>query len=134
MRAVSLISVRCFLVCFTDCFMPRSLLASLHGRKVMVRGDPTIKMYRRVGKKRYLRGKHVYVHERICVPIPSRLHNKVKPFLNHRLRITIANQNSDLVINLHPVKTFRHAELPPAKTSPKHNHDHHFKHENAVSP
>jgi hypothetical protein len=27
------------------------------------------------------------------------------------------------VIKLHPVKTFRHAELPPVKTSPKHNPD-----------
>jgi hypothetical protein len=92
----------------------------------MVRGDPTIKMYRRLGKKRYLRGKQVYEHERIHVPIPSRLHNKVKPFLNHRLRITIASQNEDLVINLHPVKTFRHAELPPVKTSPKHNPERQF--------
>jgi len=79
----------------------------------MVRGDPTIKINRRLGKKRYLRGKHVYLHERICVPIPSRLHHKVKPFLNHRLKIGVANQNSELVIKLHPVKMFRHAELPP---------------------
>ena len=86
----------------------------------MVRGDLTVKIYRRLGKKRYLRGKHVYEYERIHVPIPSRLHNKVKPFLNHRLKITIASQNEDLVIKLHPVKTFRPAELPPVKTSPKH--------------
>ena len=92
----------------------------------MVRGDPTIKIYMRLGKKRYLRGKHVYLHERICVPIPSRLHDKVKPFLNHRLKISGANQNGELVIKLHPVKSFRHAESPPDKTSPKHNHDHQF--------
>jgi len=86
----------------------------------MVRGDPTIKIYRRLGKKRYLRGKHVYEYERICVPIPSRLHDKVKPFLNQRLKIDVASQNSGLVIILHPVKTFRHAELSPVKTSPNH--------------
>jgi hypothetical protein len=86
----------------------------------MVRGDPTIKIYRRLGKKRYLRGKHVYEYERIHVPIPRRLHHKVKPFLNQRLEINVANQNSGLVIKLHPVKTFRHAESPPDKTSPKH--------------
>ena len=86
----------------------------------MVRGDPTVKIYRRLAKKRYLRGKHVYEYERIHVPIPSRLHNKVKPFLNHRLKIGVANQNEDLMIKLHPVKTFRHAESPPDKTSPKH--------------
>jgi len=92
----------------------------------MVRGDPTIKIYRRLGKKRYLRGKHVYEYERICVPIPSRLHDKVKPFLNQRLKIDVASQNSGLVIILHPVKTFRHAESPPDKTSPKHNPDRQF--------
>jgi hypothetical protein len=92
----------------------------------MVRGDPTIKIYRRLAKTRYLGGKYVYVHERICVPIPSKLHNKVKPFLNHRLKIGVANQNEDLVIKLHPVKSFRHAESPPDKTSPKHRPERQF--------
>jgi len=92
----------------------------------MVRGDPTVKIYRRLAKKRYLRGKHVYRHERICVPIPSRLHHKVKPFLNQRLKMGVANQNEDLVIKLHPVKSFRHAELPPDKTSPKHRSEPRF--------
>ncbi len=76
----------------------------------MVRGDSTIKIYRRLGKKRYLNGKHVYEHERIHVSIPSKLHEKIKPFLNQPLKIEVANQNDRLVITLHPVKTFRHAE------------------------
>lgn len=76
----------------------------------MVRGDSTVKIYRRLGKKRCLNGKHIYEHERIHVPIPSKLHEKIKPFLNQLLKIKIANQNGDLVITLHPVKTFRHAE------------------------
>jgi len=76
----------------------------------MARDSLTIKIYRRLGKKRYLKGKHVYEHERICVPIPSKLHDKIKPFLNHRLKISLATQNSDLLITLHPAKTFRHAE------------------------
>ena len=76
----------------------------------MARGDSTIKIYRRLGKKRYLNGKHIYEHERIHVPIPSKLHEKVKPFLNQPLKIKIAKKNGDLVITLHPVKTFRHAE------------------------
>ena len=76
----------------------------------MVRGDSTVKIYRRLGKKRYLNGKHIYEHERIHVPIPSKLHEKIKPFLNQPLKIKVANQNGDLVITLHPVKTFRHAE------------------------
>jgi hypothetical protein len=76
----------------------------------MVRGDSTVKIYRRPAKKRYLNGKHIYEHERIHVPIPSRLDDKTKTFLNQPLKIDLANQNGDLVITLHPVKTFRHAE------------------------
>lgn len=76
----------------------------------MVRGDSTVEIYRRLGKKRYLNGKHIYEHERIHVPIPSRLDEKTKTFLNQPLKIDLANKNGDLVITLHPVKTFRHAE------------------------
>jgi hypothetical protein len=76
------------------------------GGKVMVRGDSTVKIYRRLGKKRYLEGKYIYRHERIYVPIPSKLHSKIKPFLNHRLKIDLTSQNGDLVITLHPVKRF----------------------------
>lgn len=66
----------------------------------MVGGDQTVKIYRRLGKKRYLKGKHTYKHERIYVPIPSRLHDKIKPFLNQRLKIDITSENDDLVITL----------------------------------
>jgi hypothetical protein len=100
----------------------------------MARDSLTIKIYRRLGKKRYLKGKHVYEHERICVPIPSKLHDKIKPFLNHRLKISLATQNSDLLITLHPVKTFRHAESPPRKLAPEYNSESSSKHENDVSP
>lgn len=58
----------------------------------MVRGDLIIKIYRRLAKKRYLRGKHTYEHERIYVPIPSRLHDIVRPFLNQRLKNTIHSE------------------------------------------
>ena len=75
-----------------------------------VSGDLIIGIYRRLAKKRYLRGKYAYDHERIYVPIPSRLHDIVRPFLNQYLRISITRQNGELTITLHPVKTFRHAE------------------------
>jgi len=100
----------------------------------MARGDLTIKIYRRLAKTRYLKGKHVYEHERICVPIPSRLHDTIKPFLNQRLNISLATQNSDLQITLHPAKTFLHAETPPNKLAPKYNPEAQFKHENATWP
>ena len=79
----------------------------------MVSGDLIIKIYRRVAKKRYLRGKHTYEHERIYVPIPSRLQDTVRPFLNQRLKISITRQNDGLAITLHPVKTFLLPKTPP---------------------
>jgi len=85
----------------------------------MVRGEGTVKIYRRLGKKRYLKGKYTYMHERLYLPIPSRLHNKVKPFLNQRLKIEINTKNNGLVIALHPAKTFQHAESTPQKYPPK---------------
>jgi hypothetical protein len=74
-----------------------------------------VKFYRWLGKKRYLGGKYVYMAERLYLPIPSRLRNKVKPFLNQRLRMEIATQNHSLLIVLHPAKTFLHAESTPQK-------------------
>jgi hypothetical protein len=58
-------------------------------KKLVVRGDLIIKIYRRLAKKRYLRGKHTYEHEPIYVPIPSRLYDIVRSFLNQRLKISI---------------------------------------------
>lgn len=79
-------------------------------KKLVVKGDLIIKIYGRLAKKRYLGGKYTYKYERIYVPIPSRLHDIVRPFLNQRLKISITHQNNGLAITLHHVKTFRHAE------------------------
>ena len=79
-------------------------------KKIVVKDDLIVKIYRRLAKKRYLRGKYTYERERICVLIPSRLHDIVRPFLNQRLKISITRQNDGLIITLHPVKTCRHAE------------------------
>ena len=68
--------------------------------------NATVKLYRRLAKKRYLKGKHVYEHERISLPIPKRLHDTVKPFLNQHLEIDITRKNDDLLITLHPAKRF----------------------------
>jgi len=85
----------------------------------MVKGDQTITIHRRLAKKRYLKGKYVYEHERISVPIPSRLHDIIKPFLNQHLEIDMTRKNDHIHITLHPAKTFRHAENTPVKLPPK---------------
>jgi len=85
----------------------------------MTKDDILIKLYRRLGKKRYLKGKYVYEHERIYVPIPSRLHKMIKPLLNQRLEMEMTDKNDGLVITLRPAKTLRHVEYPPAKLPQK---------------
>jgi hypothetical protein len=85
----------------------------------MTKGDRTIKIYRRLAKKRYLKGKYSYRHERISVPIPSRLHDMIKPLLNQHLEIDMTCKNDHILITLHPAKTFRHAENTPVKLHPK---------------
>ncbi|MBT0160531.1 hypothetical protein G4O51_11175 [Candidatus Bathyarchaeota archaeon A05DMB-2] len=79
----------------------------------MARGDQTVKIYRRLSKKRYLEGKYMYEHLRIYVPIPSRFHKIIKPFLDQRLKIQITNKNNGLIITLHPLKRFGTPNSPP---------------------
>lgn len=85
----------------------------------MAKRNGTVKIYRRIAKKRYLDGKYLYAHERICLPIPSRLHEIVEPFMGQRLKIEITAKNGSLTITLHPAKTFRHAEHTTEKTETK---------------
>jgi hypothetical protein len=87
----------------------------------MAKNDVSIKLYRRLAKKRYLKGKHSYTHERISVPIPSRLHDMIKPFLNQHLEIDMTRKNDRFLITLHAAKTFRHAENTSVKLPPKGN-------------
>ena len=68
----------------------------------MAKGTDKVRLYRRIGKVPYLRGKRVYAQERICLPIPSRLHNKIRRLLKKNLEIEINDQEDDVVIVLHP--------------------------------
>jgi hypothetical protein len=82
----------------------------------MTKRNGTVKIYRRLAKKRYLDGKYLYAHERIYLPIPSRLHKIFEPFMSQRLKMEITAKNGSLTITLHPAKTFRHAEHTTGKT------------------
>ena len=75
----------------------------------------TVKLYHRVGKKRYLKGKYLYQHDRIYLPIPSKLHDTIKPFLNQQLKIDVTDKDGVFIITLNPAKTIRHAEQPSQK-------------------
>jgi len=82
----------------------------------MTKRNGTVKIYRRLAKKRYLDGKYLYAHERIYLPIPSKLHKMVEPFMGQRLKMEITAKNGSLAITLSPAKTFRHAEHTTEKT------------------
>jgi len=82
----------------------------------MAKHNGTVKIYRRLAKKRYLDGKYLYAHERIYLPIPSRLHKIIKPFMDKRLKMEITAKNGSLNITLRPAKTFLHAEHATGKT------------------
>ncbi|MFA5364600.1 MAG: hypothetical protein WC325_05395 [Candidatus Bathyarchaeia archaeon] len=74
---------------------------------------PTIKIYHYVAKKRYLNGKNTYTYERMSVPIPTVLQNKLFPHCKRRLEIDIIEQNNKIYIILDLGKTFSHTKKPP---------------------
>jgi len=82
----------------------------------MAEDDVSIKLYHRQGKKRCLKAKCTYEHERIYVPIPSKFHDKIKHLLNHELNLNLSDDDNGVLIALHPAKTLRHAEKTPQKS------------------
>ena len=97
----------------------------------MARSKQAIKLYRRLGKKHYLKGKHAYEHERIYVPIPKRFHDKIKYLLNHKLDIDLTDSSDGVLIALHPRKNNSARRKHPDKNQPKPTSTRHFYHQNA---
>ena len=83
---------------------------------IMAMRELTIKIYRRIGRKRYLNGKYVYEYERIYVPIPTLLQEPFRAMLKGRVKIRVIPESDEITIKLRPDKSFRHAESPPDKT------------------
>jgi len=78
----------------------------------MVRSEPTVKLYRRLGKKRYLKGKYIYEHERIYVPILSEFHHEIKHLLNHELNVNLTEDNDGVFSCLaHAFRSFWQSEI-----------------------
>ncbi|MFB0501437.1 MAG: hypothetical protein ACETVP_03115 [Candidatus Bathyarchaeia archaeon] len=86
---------------------------------VMVKGKVTIRIERKVSKRRYLDGKRTYTYERFYVPIPKQFHDKIEPFLNKNLKLEVKPANGSLKIICTPEKTFLPPENTPAKTASK---------------
>jgi hypothetical protein len=63
-----------------------------------------VRIYTRIIKKRYLNEKRVYKHKYVAVPIPSRFHELLQPFLRTNLEITVNASPNELTIILTPKK------------------------------
>ncbi len=82
----------------------------------MIEDDVSTKLYRRLGKKRYSKGKRIYHHERIYLPIPSIFHEAIKSLLDQRLKMDVTKKGGVFTITLHLAKAVRHAEQPSGKS------------------
>jgi len=79
-----------------------------------------VKIYSRIIKKRYFNTKRTYQHRHISIPVPSKFHKQLEPFLGQNLEMTVAADTNRLLITLlsqsDPAKTFLHDENTMAKT------------------
>ena len=64
-----------------------------------------VKIYTRIIKKRYLNEKRIYKHKYVAIPIPSKFHELLQPFLSKNLKITVDAHPNRLTVTLTPKKT-----------------------------
>jgi hypothetical protein len=81
----------------------------------LVQREATVKIMRKVSKKRYFHDKNVYTHERLYVPIPKQFHDKIKPLLNKKLEIEVNPKNGGLEIVCRPRENVSVPRKHPAK-------------------
>jgi hypothetical protein len=82
----------------------------------MVQREVTVKIMRKVSKKRYHHDKNVYTYERLYVPIPKQFHDKIEPFLNKNLDVEVKPKNNGLEIVCRPRENVSVPRKTPAKT------------------
>jgi len=78
-----------------------------------------VRLQKRLARKRYLKSKRVYEYERISLPIPKKLHEAIKPYLEKDLDLKVSTEKDPLIIVLTPAKMLRHAANHSAKTLQK---------------
>ena len=83
----------------------------------MVKGKGTIRIQRKVSKRRYLHGKRTYTYERLYVPIPKEFHDLVEPFLNKNLKVEVRRKNDGVEIICVPCENVSAPRKHPAKTT-----------------
>ena len=85
----------------------------------MVKGKATVRIERKVSKRRYLDGKHTYTYERFYVPIPKQFHDKIEPFLNKKLKVAVKHANGGFKIICTPRENVSAPRKHPRKNSPE---------------
>ena len=83
----------------------------------MVKGKGTIRIQRKVSKRRYLDGKRTYTYERLYIPIPKEFHDLVEPFLNKNLKVEVRPKNDGVEIICVPRENVSAPRKHPAKTT-----------------
>ena len=84
---------------------------------VMEKGKATVRIERKVSKRRYLDGKRTYTYERFYVPIPKQFHDKIEPFLNKNLKLEVKPVNGGLKIICIPRENVSAPRKHPRKNS-----------------
>jgi hypothetical protein len=74
----------------------------LKGDEVMVKEKPTVRIQRKVSKRRYPRWKETYTYERFYIDIPEEFHDKFEPFLNQELDVEVRQIKDGLEITCAP--------------------------------
>jgi len=82
----------------------------------MAKDKATIKIQRKVSRRRYLRGKQTYTYQRLYVPIPKQFHDKIEPFLNKDLDVEVKPKNNGLEIVCRPRENVSAPRKIPVKT------------------
>ena len=83
----------------------------------MMKEKPTVRIQRKVSKRRYLHGKQTYTYERFYVTIPKEFHDKVEPFLNKNLKVEVIPKKDGLEIRCTPRENVSAPRKHPAKTT-----------------
>ncbi len=69
--------------------------------------ERTVKIRRRIQRKRYLNGKSVYKVEKTVLTIPARFRNMIKPFIDKELKIDVRQEGGHLIIDAKPLENTR---------------------------
>jgi len=63
-----------------------------------------VKIYTCTVKKRYLNQKRIYTHRYVAIPIPSKFHHTLQPFIDKKLETALTMMKLKICLNINPKK------------------------------